>query len=526
MIFANLIYFRYFSTVLSVSLLGNIVFFKNVISSIFVLSRSKDLILLFDIPLIVIFFIAKYKWVDPSIILKNQIRILSSIFFILALTSFTFAYSRIEKFELLYDNNYIASKYGLLYYNAFDLKRFVSNELFKDRTLNMEEKEKLNTFFAKRPPQTKNAYSDTGTGKNLIIIQVEALQSYVIHKTIGGIEITPHLNSLVNKGIYFPNFYAQVSTGNTSDAEFLANASLYPLRNKMVYFSNPLNNYFGAPKMLKKEGYQSFVFHAYNPSFYNRPVMYNSLGFDRFYSSLDFVQDDLLGWGVSDISFFKQSMEKLDTSKPFYSLFTTLSSHYPFDMFRNYPFPVGKYEGSMLGDYLKSMNYLDTAIGILIDELHKKNIFHNSILAIYGDHQGIPIESSDHVLEFLNVPVNTVQKNMLRKVPFIIYSTETEHKIIENIGGQIDILPTIANIMGFYNPYWLGRDLLGSNDSFALLRDGSVITDTFMYVGSLYTLFDYDGNVLEKESYLDFINEKQEILSISDIIINKNAFKP
>jgi len=59
---------------------------------------------------------------------------------------------------------------------------------------------------------------------------------------------------------YLDNFYYQVGTGNTSDAELLANASLYPLRDGSVYFKYPTNTYESLPNLLKQQGYSSYVF--------------------------------------------------------------------------------------------------------------------------------------------------------------------------------------------------------------------------------------------------------------------------
>jgi hypothetical protein len=63
-------------------------------------------------------------------------------------------------------------------------------------------------------------------GKNVIMIQVETLQSLVIGKKYRGKEITPNLNKLVAQSWYFPNTFAQTSSGNTVDAEFTVNTSL------------------------------------------------------------------------------------------------------------------------------------------------------------------------------------------------------------------------------------------------------------------------------------------------------------
>jgi len=43
-------------------------------------------------------------------------------------------------------------------------------------------------------------------------------------------------------------------------------------------------------------------------------------------------ENEILGMGISDKDFFKQSLEKLKSQKqPYYAFLITLSSHFPYD---------------------------------------------------------------------------------------------------------------------------------------------------------------------------------------------------
>ena len=56
-------------------------------------------------------------------------------------------------------------------------------------------------------------------GRNLIVIQLESFQNFVINAEYNGQEITPNLNEII-KGdtIYLDRYYQQIGSGNTSDA--------------------------------------------------------------------------------------------------------------------------------------------------------------------------------------------------------------------------------------------------------------------------------------------------------------------
>src|SRR5699024_3460058 len=123
-------------------------------------------------------------------------------------------------------------------------------------------------------------------GKNVIFINAESVQGFVVGKEVNGQEITPFLNKLVEDEdtYYFDNFFEQTGQGKTSDSEFLVENSLYPLSRGAVFFTHGGNEYHALPEILKEEDYFSAVLHANNKSFWNRDGMYRSLNLDHFYS--------------------------------------------------------------------------------------------------------------------------------------------------------------------------------------------------------------------------------------------------
>lgn len=70
------------------------------------------------------------------------------------------------------------------------------------------------------------------SGRNVIMLQLESFQNFLIGLEVDGQEITPNLNQLARQSLYFPNFYQQVGQGNTSDAEFVVNTSFYTPPNR------------------------------------------------------------------------------------------------------------------------------------------------------------------------------------------------------------------------------------------------------------------------------------------------------
>lgn len=335
-------------------------------------------------------------------------------------------------------------------------------------------------------------------GRNLILVQMESMQNMVIGEEYMGQEITPCLNSIIaSKGtLYFDNFYSQLGAGNTSDAEFAVNQSLFGVTDSYTYQLFENNYFHGLPKILKEEGYDTAAFHGYLKEFWNREKIYPVLGFNYFYSSEDYKSDNIKGLGggritgISDIAFFEQSVEKMkELKQPFYSFLITLSSHHPFHVPETMKgIIIEKNDEGLFGDYLNAVHYLDKAIGQLFSDLKEEGLYENSIIILYGDHFGISvadITTSKTVSEFLAKPYTYDEMN---RVPLIIHIPGfSENERVSISGGQLDLLPTISYLMGEKTlpTVYLGQNLLTAESGFVPIQmhmiKGSFIKDDIVF---------------------------------------------
>ncbi len=524
---ADTIYFRYFYHPISVTVLYQIGVVDSIGGSTLSLFKLKDLIFVVDLPFIILcYVILRRKGVEKLKLIKRSI--ISLAILAVAVFSIFTAYNRAYKPSFSIDTNYVAKYLGNLAFHYYDAKSFISEKLFEDNTLSEEEKKQIMDYYSAKA-NTNKKYKGIAEGKNLIIIQVEALQEFLINKKFNGKEITPNLNKLIQESAYFNNLYYQIGDGNTSDAEFLVNTSMYPLKSGSVNFRYPGNKYSSIPGILKEKGYDTLVFHANRPSFWNRSVMYKSLGFNTFHSNASYVQDEKVGWGLSDSSFFKQSISKIDINKPFYGLFITLSSHFPynFDYSSRSKLDPGEYKDSILGKYMIAQNYSDACIGEFIDELKAKGIYDKSVIVIYGDHYAIPKHDTDDFDKFLDIQYTDLNWTKIQKVPLIVHYPGVENgKVIDTTGGEIDIMPTIANLMGFEAPYAIGKDLFNTDTGYALLRNGSLVTDKYVYLSNTSKAYDIStGLECTEETYKAELEKYLKEYEISQLIVEKDALK-
>ena len=113
---------------------------------------------------------------------------------------------------------------------------------------------------------------------NIIGIHAESIQNFVIGLKINGQEVTPNLNKLAKEGLYFNNFYTQVSVGTSSDTEFTLATSLMPSNSGTAFGNYFDKTYIAMPQLLKDKGYYTFAMHGNNADYWNRRVMHKTLG--------------------------------------------------------------------------------------------------------------------------------------------------------------------------------------------------------------------------------------------------------
>jgi phosphoglycerol transferase MdoB-like AlkP superfamily enzyme len=526
---SDILYIRYYTTAITVPVLFALKFLNSVEGSILSLFSKKDIFLFLDFPfLIALLFIFKNR--IPLKISFTKRLIVFAVVLALSIPAIFISFNKSEIKTGVFDNNQIIKNMGIIYFHGNDIFHFIKDDLLKSKTMTTEEKKQMDDFY-KNKQVLGDKFKGVAKGKNLLIVQVESLQGFAMNKTINGKEVTPNLNKLAKENFYFDNYYYQVKGGNTSDAEFLTNTSLYPINEGAVFLRYPTNVYNSLPNVLKSKGYSTSSFHAYNPSFWNRAIMYQSLGYDKFVSYKDFNIDEFVGWGgyaLSDESFFRQSLEKIDTSKPFYSTLITLSSHHPYDFFAGKSnVDVKPYENTVLGNYLGAINYVDSCIGKLIEDLKKRNLYDNTVVVIYGDHGALPKPQATDLYRLENVEPNNLNWIKLQKVPLIIHIPGVDGgQTISTASGQIDLLPTIANLMDIDFPYSMGQDMFNKKEGYALLRDSSVVTDKYIYDASESKMYNIkDGSLMNKDEHKDELVKIQHLGNLSDLMIRKNAFK-
>lgn len=324
--------------------------------------------------------------------------------------------------------------------------------------------------------------------RNLMVLQVESLQTFVVGFSIEGQEITPALNKIAKNSLYFPNSFAQISRGGTADANFLANCSLLPTDPEIVYIDYAGNDYSCLPEILRSHNFDTSTSQPVPPDCYNFSNAFRQIGFSRFYDKWDFRRDLEIGHRLSDGSLFRQTLERIAAGpRPFFSYITTTTSHTPF-VGKNLPHTLrlGPLEGSVVGNYLHAIHYTDAQIGKLFDELDKQDLLDATTIVIFGDHAGVHRENSN-ISQVLSIPPDDEIGWQLaeRMIPIIIKTSNVSvPRTFQKVAGQWDIPPTVLQLLGIpsLNSPFMGSDLLESASGFVPLANGSAVSDELFFL--------------------------------------------
>ncbi|WP_349407807.1 LTA synthase family protein [Pseudalkalibacillus sp. SCS-8] len=525
-LFANMVYYRFFNDFITIPVLFQTSNMGDLGSSITTLIYPFDLLLFVDLIILAVYM--KVRKLEAPKLSSKKIGLVFASSLIIFIVNVGIAET--ERPQLLtrsFDREMLIKNIGAYNYHAYDAiiqSKAKAQRALADGSEITDIENYVKADYKKPDPEMFGA----AEGKNVVLISLESIQNFVIDNDVAGHEITPFLNELKKDKdtYYFPNFYHQTGQGKTSDSEFLLANSMYPLPSGAVFFTHSQNEYQAAPKMLKDKGYYSATLHANNKSFWNRDIMYKSLGYDRYYSVTDYeVKDEeTIGWGLKDESFFRQSVDHMkQMPEPYYTKFITLTNHFPFSLEQEDEFiPEWTSNDGTVNRYFTTVRYTDEAVKMFFESLKNEGMYEDTMFVLYGDHYGISENHNKAMGEYLGKEITPFESTQLQRVPMYIHIPgHGKGKVMDTVGGQVDLRPTIMHLLGIEtkNTIHFGSDLFSKErQDFAVLRDGSFITKDHVYTdGTCYEKA--TGEPVEEEACDAFKEKAKKELDYSDRII-------
>ncbi|WP_202980248.1 LTA synthase family protein [Marinobacter fonticola] len=281
---------------------------------------------------------------------------------------------------------------------------------------------------------------------NLVIILEESLGATFV-KSLGGVPVTPNLETLKDQGWWFENLYA-TGTRSVRGIEAVVSGYLPSPARSVVKLSLSQNHFFTLAGLLREQGYDTGFVYGGEAHFDNMRSFFTGNGFEQIIDQSDYIDPAFTGsWGVSDEDLFAMADKQLaalhQTGKPFFRLVFTSSNHTPFE------FPDGRID---LHDADKqtvnnAVKYADYALGGFIAQARQRDYWKDTLFLVVADHD-------DRVWGNELVPIKNFH------IPGLILGADTQPKRVGTLASQIDLAPTLLSLMGVSATHpMIGRDL-------------------------------------------------------------------
>ena len=457
----------------------------------------------------------------------------------------------------------------------YSFRDFYITYLKSNEVTNEDELKFLEEEYLKEEENYSNSYTGKYKDKNLIIIQLEGLDSWMLTE-----KDTPTLYNMMNNSINFTNHYSYYNGGgSTFNSEFAVNTGMItPLSYTQNAYTFNKNAFpYSLANLFKDRGYSVNAFHMNTSEYYSRGVNYKNWGYDNYYG----LQD--LGTYVDDSYILDRELilneefnEKMFENEKFLNYVIAYSSHLPFST------SSGVCKKLITEDIIKELNLLDKyneglvkvsyrkepkeatpleknlilileesfvdgnekkvyevpmpemteeqcarrqaketdyMVELLLLNLREKNLIDNTVIAVFTDHYLYTLTDQKIIENYKGT-----SNNLLNKTPFFIWNNSTETKKVNEVTSQLNILPTMLNLFGieYHTNYYISKDALNKG------YEGIVFfSDYSWYNGKVYV----DGGIVTNNKYIEPIELDNKnyyinyIIRKNDLTLKYNYFK-
>ena len=421
------------------------------------------------------------------------------------------------------DNNKSMRISGIYEYSV---RNFYITFIKAKKTTNEEDITFLEEEYSKEEENYQTNYTGKYKDKNLILLQLEGIDNWLITK-----EDTPTLYKMMNNSINFTNHYSYYNGGgSTFNSEFAVNTGfITPLSYTQNAYTFNKNTFpYSLAHLFKNMGYSVNAFHMNDSEYYSRGTNYKNWGYENYYGlkELGVYKDDSYTLD-RELILNETFSEKMFPEEKFVDYIITYSGHLPFTTEK------GVCRKLVIEDVLKKENleelpndYIlptlteeecarrqaketDYMVELLLNKLTEKNLIDNTVIVVFTDHYLYTL-SDQTILD----KYKETKNNLINKTPFFIWDNETTKKKITSVTSQLNILPTLLNLYGLeYHPnYYIGEDALNDN------YHGKVFfSDYSWYDGNVYV----DGGIVTNNKSIDPISLEDKNYYIN-YIIRKN----
>lgn len=395
----------------------------------------------------------------------------------------------------------------------------------------------LDTFFSNRTPTKKNEHTGIYEGYNLIYLTVDSLIPYAIDA-----ERTPTLYQMQTQGYQFEHFYTSDWANRIADGEFVNLLSLYPEQQDGVNGLAQAAEYslpFAPGNLLREQGYASYAYYSGVFDEDSRSTFYPAMGYT--YRSVTDVSSTTNGG---------EDAENNTTISDSELISATVSDYLSQDQFHVYYVAAGTDRQEQPEEqaneeqqeqqseeetisrasqaYLDEVAELDKALQLLLEQLEQAGVAERTIIAVAPAHT--PELTEEQITELRGgQPKNALER---AESCFLLYVPGQEHETISTPCSNMDILPTLYNLMGlaYDSRLLMGTDVFSDTTPTVALQDGSWIAKQVQYDAATgraetYVYSEAGGSLVNDATRETITAQIQQMQAISAEMLKIDYFK-
>ena len=405
----------------------------------------------------------------------------------------------------------------------------------------------LAKYFNSKTPTNKNQYTGMFKGYNVIFLTLEGFSGYAIDP-----ELTPTLYKLANEGFVFKNFYTALHYTSTSGGECQNLLGLYPKDGNPSSMKRTgvlgTNCYFSLAQQLGRLGYTNLGYHG-NTDMYGRYASHTNLGYTwkQYQTGLQLEMNSDGSnylWPQRDKYVIDASVDDyINSDTPFNIYYLTISGHMPYSNNR----VANQYRDLVDGlpysdttkNYIATVIEVDRALEELLTKLEETGQLDKTLIVASPDH--VPYFNVDTLEELSgekfgssedleNLKESSINVDVYKNTLFIWSASMEEPVYVDKVCCQVDILPTVSNLLGLeYDSRMLsGSDILSDSEGQVIFHSRSWLTDKGYYNRYTQEFTPAAGVTMtaeEQESYVDSMKKQvTNKLSCTELIIENDFY--
>lgn len=372
---------------------------------------------------------------------------------------------------------------------------------------------------------------------NVIFICIESLSASYLNSLGSDLKITPNLDSLSNKSLFFTNLYA-TGTRTVRGMEAIT-LSIPPTPGRSIVKRTNNTNLFTIGEVFNQKGYECHFFYGGDGYFDDMNTYFGGNGFNIVDRGRGFLLDSDIkttrtninddevtfenAWGVCDEDIYTKVLKEADkaylTNTPFFDFVMTTSNHRPFT------YPENKIDIPSGTSREGAIKYTDYAIGNFLKQAQTKPWFKNTAFVIMADHC-----ASSAGRWNLNIDKY--------RIPALIFNLEhVKPQKIDKLSSQIDVFPTLFSLLNWdYHSNLFGLDIMkmkkederafiGNYRNLGLLKDKQLMILSDQKVINYFEWETDNEHLIPKPINTKLLEETISFYQVADYLYRNNSLK-